>query len=310
VSERNDPGRSDDADLSEYLKGGSVVSQRYREISNDEVPADLDRRVLEMARGLSPFLRSPLLRRWIPPLAAAASALVVVSIVIESGVYKGEDPVAVQSPASRTEAPAADASAELALEEQQAARTFVTSAEAPQPAPPVAPAERAKEAEKVAADARRAQRMLEQTAHIAAEEPEFAATPPEAAGAVESKSANADAPANAVNAPSRREDARVSSSPAPGGSGELDDVIVTGARAARNVPRSSGPRETVRPAAGLDEESGADAEAPRAPEEWLEVIRDLRREGRNREADDEWARFRQAHPDYAVAESDIARKNR
>jgi hypothetical protein len=308
VSEHNDPGRDDDAALAEYLKGGSVVSQRYRETAVEAVPPNLDERVLKMAHaavetgGASRWRR----RGWVAPLALAASAVLVVSIVIESGVHRGEDAVAVQAPAPRAEAPAADASAELALQEQRAAQTFVTSAEAPQPAAPVAPAERAKEAEKVAADAQRAQRMLEQTAQVRAEEQNVASPPAALAG--ESGSAKTDIPAVVVSAPARRDAAAVSTSPVAADATEVDQVIVTGAEAARDVPRSTGPRNTVRPARSRDEEPAAAAEAPRTPEAWLEDIRDLRRRGREREADEEWDRFRKAHPDYAVPESDIARK--
>ena len=36
--------------LDEYLKGGSDISQRYRELGREDVPPELDQRVLEAAR--------------------------------------------------------------------------------------------------------------------------------------------------------------------------------------------------------------------------------------------------------------------
>ena len=36
--------------LDEYLKGGSDISQRYRDLGSEDVPPELDRRVLDEAR--------------------------------------------------------------------------------------------------------------------------------------------------------------------------------------------------------------------------------------------------------------------
>ncbi len=41
----------DDKALDEYLSRGSDVSRRYRELDDDAVPPELDRRVLAEARG-------------------------------------------------------------------------------------------------------------------------------------------------------------------------------------------------------------------------------------------------------------------
>lgn len=43
------------------------------------------------------------------------------------------------------------------------------------------------------------------------------------------------------------------------------------------------------------------------PEPWLEYIRRLRDEGKIEQADAEWHRFRDAYPDYSVANDDRAR---
>ncbi len=44
------------------------------------------------------------------------------------------------------------------------------------------------------------------------------------------------------------------------------------------------------------------------PEVWLKDIRQLRKENKQEQADTEWRRFREAFPNYNVAESDIARE--
>jgi hypothetical protein len=75
--------------LDEYLKGGSDISQRYRELGREDVPSELDRRVLDAARAAVASgggARSRSWLRWSAPVALAASVVLVVTVVIESGV--------------------------------------------------------------------------------------------------------------------------------------------------------------------------------------------------------------------------------
>jgi hypothetical protein len=44
------------------------------------------------------------------------------------------------------------------------------------------------------------------------------------------------------------------------------------------------------------------------PEAWLKDIRELRKENKQEQADQEWRRFREAFPKYEVAETDAARE--
>jgi hypothetical protein len=313
VNERNDPTRLDEAALCEHLKGGSAVSQRYREISNDEVPADLDQRVLAMAHAAAATgkARERNWRRsaWIAPLALAASAVLVVSIVIESGVYRDKDPVdarAVFAPQQPESAPA-EVSADALLADQKAEPAAAPPAETQVSAPIPAPAAaRADEAARLAVEAKRAQQILEQTARIRTEEREFAASPPPAAAA-EAESAKTDIPSAVATAPSRQDHASVSA-PVALDDTDLSEIAVTGVRARRDAAGGgSGPRNTVRPAGSRGDEATDAADAQRAPGTWLDSIRELRQQGRDRDADKEWKRFRERHPDYVVAEDDRAR---
>ena len=73
--------------LDEYLKGGSDISQRYRELGREDVPPELDRRVLDEARAAvagGGAARSRSWLRWSAPVALAASVVLVVAVVIES----------------------------------------------------------------------------------------------------------------------------------------------------------------------------------------------------------------------------------
>ncbi|MDR2216382.1 MAG: hypothetical protein LBE59_11165, partial [Nevskiaceae bacterium] len=80
--------------LDEYLKGDSQVSRRYRELGDVEVPASLDRLVLNQAaeavkrpaRSVRPA--RPAWMRWTAPLAAAASLVLVVSVVFQTGAWR------------------------------------------------------------------------------------------------------------------------------------------------------------------------------------------------------------------------------
>ncbi|MGH7336920.1 MAG: hypothetical protein ACREI7_05035, partial [Myxococcota bacterium] len=102
----------DDKSLDEYLTRGSEVSRRYRELDGDTVPPELDRRVLAEARAAASKNQSGgrAWMRWSAPVALAASAVLVVSIVIESGVDQQET-VAVTKPVGGDARPAKESSA-------------------------------------------------------------------------------------------------------------------------------------------------------------------------------------------------------
>jgi hypothetical protein len=92
--------------------------------------------------------------------------------------------------------------------------------------------------------------------------------------------------------------------------GDLDEIAVTGYRAAGNV-RGAGPRDTIRTNTSYSAPGASTTiEAFQAPQPWLEHIRQLRRDGDDRQADGEWRRFRKQYPDYVVAADDAARGHR
>ena len=71
-------------------------------------------------------------------------------------------------------------------------------------------------------------------------------------------------------------------------------------RATRSPARHSAVRRGRPPSTERREQSD--------PEQWLEEIRDLRRAGKVADADREWQEFRKSFPDFRVADDDIARK--
>ena len=308
--------------LDEYLKGGSDISQRYRELGREDVPPELDRRVLDAAHAAvasGKGARSRSWLKWSAPLAVAASVVLVVTVVIESGVQNDasfankvaqEKPVQPQpqaappaqfvpdEPAALQAAPAAPPAAEP--------ETLAKSAKLAK----TEEAERANNAvaEEVRVDAKALRDEIQAALPVSTAEPAIdtselatmqAAPAPSLAGATSVQTVSA-----------RKEvDSEASTAQADSADDELSTTSATGTRA-RRAGRTAGPRSTstssalsteTRPAADEDTEHDD-------PVKWLEEIRDLRRAGKSAEADRAWEHFHEAFPDFPVAQDDLARK--
>lgn len=266
----------DDKALDEYLSGRSQISQHYRALADgvrDTVPPELDRRILAQARdavaqaeaapvdGLARLrTKRRRLMQWGVPAALAASAVLVVSIVIQSGVQHevravNEHPVA--APAAAAPPPPA-----VMIEPQ------ITSASEPESAIEVPPPPAAKQAPKVRQVA-----------------------PPAPAPAAMADSLEQRARAAAPQATSPAEDpARYKpTATSPRAERERDDI----------PKEMSANRQSSMVSAGSIDLHGD-------PQRWLEHIRELRRNGKQVEADSDWKQFRVRYPDYPVAETDAA----
>lgn len=324
----------DDKALDEYLEGGSLVSQRYRELGGDEVPADLNRRVLDEARAAVAKrpARSRNWMRWSAPVALAASAVLVLSIVIDSGVQNG-DVVMAPAPARQESAAARDAGAASERESASAPSSDV-SIDAPEQA--VQPEVLRFEPRPSEAEAPSARRMTEKKKEGAgitdrlqkSAPPAYTAAPAMPSSPTVASPAEMPVPSvasSAARAEAQLEDRSVARTeeitatarqqrPIVHNSSSaisVEEAIVTGTR--RRDARSVGPRDTVRASSGQAYSSDADEQdaPPRTysdPERWLEDIRQLRKDGEIARADREWERFRESFPDYAVADTDLARK--
>lgn len=290
-------GHIDDKAFEEYLKRGSPVSQHYQALEPDDIPAELDREVLaranEAVRTHAAKRRS--WQRWSVPVALAASTILAVSIVIQSGQHEAtlmrapSYPEPVQG--TRHEpARAEERIAESPAEQEKAA-----------PAPSQARRERdeqvavARERALVAADERR-QKQTE------ARSPVAASAASDASGSLQQKRAEPKAE-NSATGTAQREDERerryeamrtASRGPAPPPPAGLQQAP----SAARPTTEISRPR--------FADELQSTKAAHRNPEEWLREIRELRAAGKTEEADREWKAFRKAFPDHIVAEDDPA----
>lgn len=280
----------DDKAFEEYLKRGSPVSQQYQALDSDEIPADIDRQVLARAQEA---VRAPVVRktrawqRWSVPVALAASAVLAVSIVIESGQHESALTRAPSYPAAErdanTGAPQADereVEPRLAYEPPRPVATpSEATGSAPQDRPAAAPP--------------RAQ--VDRPS-----EPRVAVQPRVEAFA---KRAEAEAAEQKASADARIERARQRAAE------ELNDRAMRASRVPVDpVPAAPPPAamQQAAPAASAAQAESSSFASERDPEEWLREIRELRVSGKAEEADREWKAFREAFPDHVVAEDDLA----
>ncbi|MBL8264937.1 hypothetical protein [Steroidobacter sp.] len=284
-----------DAQLDEYLKGDSDVSRQYRSLHEPSVPAELDLLVLREAEAaVKPrsTRNRPAWVRWAAPLAVAASAVVVLSIVVETGLR--DETMVMQSPAP-------------ALEMKRRERAEGSVADLP-PASPKAevqaptPVYIEPATETPLADMVMQAPAFESPAPAPAAVPEPA--PPPAAVVAPEEDAFARQSANSVAAEAR-EDERSADAVAAAG---IQASAAAAEKQLQAVSAAKRVREEVRAAA--PSRSVVSTEMKRAytdPEEWLKDIRQLRKDDKQTEADAEWQRFLAAFPNYPVAETDKAR---
>jgi hypothetical protein len=314
--------------LDEYLKGDSDVSRRYRELGRDEVPPELDRRVLAAARDAvakEGTQRSRSWLRWSAPVALAASVVLIVTVVLERGPQDELVAVPAQAPAEpqprglvndKDDYAAAERKLADEVTRQRAGNAQESSPVYIQPvtqAPPPAFADvpPMPESAPAAVPATKAE------ARPFVPPPDLVVEQQSDQTVGQSVAVLPQAPAVAPPAPAEREEmsaresAALSKEEADSATG-VQGISITDTRARRGPGRTAGPRGTISSTSGLARESRPAADDERAdrsdPAAWLEDIRDLRRAGKTADADREWDLFHKAFPDFQVADDDIARK--
>jgi hypothetical protein len=247
-----------------------TLSRAYRRTATGEPPAALDARILAAARreaALRPPSRSaPWWRRALAPVGILATIVLTVSLTLMVEREQHEP-----LPAA---APAAAPAAVPAPEQAQASAEPVAKPAAPADAKAKVESRRSEQAPAAAAPAA----VLEEAAPV----PQPATQPN---SALESRQnevpAAASAPPPAVMQKAAPEAKSVQVAPAPAGAAAMPERL----RAVMSAPRR---------------ESAAADKAVQAPDEWIEDIRRLKREGREREAVSQLAAFRLAYPDYRL----------
>jgi hypothetical protein len=305
--------------LDEYLERDSEISQRYRELGRDEVPPELDRRVLAAAReavASDSAKRSRSWVRWSAPVALAASVVLVVTVVLERGV-QDEAVLLPQSADDVRQVPsraagevvrddqAANAADEAKVAEELTRQPgFVAE---PVVAPPLPVAPRAATAEAFAKAEAEPKPERPGTTYSAAPLPDSTETQG-APIAIQTVPPVAPTPAPVAQISARK--SAEASEAEKRDTADVSEIAVTGSRARRATGRTVGPRNTISSGSFRSESQMApDERRERSdPQAWLEDIRELRRAGKTAEADREWQLFRGSFPDFRVADDDIARQ--
>jgi hypothetical protein len=296
------------------------IRRRYRELAREEPPRALDDAILAAARRELETRPAPLVaptgrRRWTVPVAAAAVivlsavlTLIVLSAVLTLHVQREQPdtesaaPQILQAPARKDEAGAVAPRAEM-QEDKLAARPKELEAqrekvEAPkvQPQRPRAqqasPAKAAKPAPPAGESSALATAPAE--SRPAADPGRFSPDPGPVAAAPPPPPASAPVPQMqmrqappALPPEPRAADSAAASATSPPAAAE-DRRAIGGLRdSARFETRALAKRESV----------------AEPPEKMLERIAALRRDGRQKEADDLYAEFRKRFPDYRIPEA-------
>jgi hypothetical protein len=304
-----------------------ALARAWREASGDEPPGRLDDAIRAAARravqaGPHPAGRS-FVQRWRVPLAIAALLVVSASLTLMISERDAHLPTAAQAPAaaeaSKQAAPAAGTIAQQPPSAPpERAQSRVRAAGTPTTPPAAAPAG-------VSPEAAERKDAGEAAGWREADSPDAAlrAVPSTAEPAA---SANVEAPAPA--APAMREEAapiaREETAPvareeaAPAGAGA---ARVTGAEPAdelRKKRESASDFESIMREAQTSDEAeqppgrarlklqarpsapAALRDAEPAPEQWIDRIRELRRQGHMAEAEASLEQFRERYPDFAL----------
>lgn len=302
MTEPTDKPLLDDQQLDEYLKGDSSVSRQYRQLPGDAVPPSLDHLVLRQAEDAVKRSSRPAWVRWTAPLAVAASAVLVVSIVMQTGL---RDETMVKSQ------PAQGSIEAKKIQEPAAPPPPPASPKAEEAPPPAVYVDlngpNALTVKESAMDIHVPAPIVSAPAAAA---PAYAPAPAEAEIQQElADSEEADKAAIAVDA-SRQKSAREDVA--------REEERAVAQRATRREQAQAAGASNAAPAAVLSysrpmSSAAADNVATiqrdyTDPEAWLKDIRQLRKDNKQEEADKEWRRFREAFPDYDVAETDSARE--
>src|SRR5262245_3828979 len=263
------------------------VAQRYRELRAEEPPRELDQAILAAAHRAADRAHAPLVapagrHRWY--FAFGAVAILVLAVAITVQVERQPDPEAL-APSTMSVAP------DRALRfENQAEKETKEEVKPSKPLSDTGSPPPARERRKA-----RAQQAAPAVPPVE--------TKPEAAEA-----ARADRLEPATPAPSQA-DSRDQPSGAAGMLGRQEQLRKSREAAPTAAPS---PEVATRPQANMQESRGAVASIapPLSPEQLLERVAELRKQGRQAEADKALEEFRKQYPDYRISEEMLRKVER
>ena len=272
--------------------GDDKVRARYREIGSEEPPAAIDAAILDAARREA---AKPARRSWAVPASIAAVMVLALGLTLR---MQQEQP-GLEIP----DAPSAQEKATPPEKEKPAAESFRSpgfreAIPAPRATPPTADAVGKLQSRETAPRLEKKQLKREDApaSQSAPSEPKppvaFPATP---GASPDELQRNDERPA--TPAPPARNSAADRAAPAPAAPAQ--------APAAAPATSLSAPRakSAAEPAAGALAPEAASRAQTETPERVLERIAELRRAGRNAEADEALERFRREHPGYRIPDA-------
>jgi hypothetical protein len=241
-----------------------LLSRLYREAAGSEPPAGLDQAILSAARaeGRPAPRRAAVRRSWFAPAGLAMAALIAVAIGLV-----------------------------IERESRTGSRSEPAAGERSGPAAPGEPAAGDRSAPAPAREPARGDTPFPAARQAPASQEGLETRLPAPAPAVA-------APAAGTRASKNESDAR--HSPEPEKSAAPPEVAGKLPATAADEARENTSLRKAAPAAGAGAPAAAGA-AP-APEQWIEKIRQLRAEGREDEARQALAQFRQVYPDHPLPE--------
>jgi hypothetical protein len=298
----NDP---DDKAFDEYLQRGSAVSKQYRAIEEERVPSELDANILARAASevnAGRHRRTRVWRRWSVPVALAASTVLAVSIVLESGL-RHEVPTVSYS--TQTSAPPSSPEAQVRESDepvlQEQAKAVVESA--------FLADEQVSSLEISPPKQEEAERAPAATAPVEApRSPPPASTPDRRLQAAKGeRSEAAEQYANAASPVAVEKRAEGSLTRARDGMRGVAPVSAI-SQDSESDRSTTGAAARDSSAGFADDTKESKRDGTTDPHEWLQHIRELREAGKAEEADSEWQKFREAFPDYPVDKDDLAQR--
>lgn len=291
------------------------LSQLYRDAARDEPPAALDRMILEAAwteaARTARAVRRPWWRSWLAPVTAFATVVLTFTLTLLVHQEREREEAKARSEQHK---PAAPAQAPAAAPSEPAAPTMKQDrADTPRPAEPAPVPQRLQRGERTARPGDLSSVPPRESEGRRADAPPLGKAMPEAfPGAMKEEAAAPVQSRSQEAGPAPVAPASGDSLPAPPPPAAVAPAAPRPAPFPQPAPAAEAKRKAA-PAAGAA--TGAATEisrmrdgraepledrALRAPEDWLEDIRALKRQGREREAQEALARFRRAYPDYAL----------
>ncbi len=276
--------RSEDADFDKYLARQSSLSQQYHAAIDDEPASSIDAAIKFRAAAQAQRLRLRRYARWTVPVALAASVVLAVTAVLQapSNQWGGVHTVNIINESKVIEQAPSEVVVDISPHSISVPPPDM-AIESPAPAAPIAmnmPRQREERADKAE---KKAQHSEARAANVA---PERDAVSASEAGALISE----PLPSQPVAAPSFTPELAIKPAPA------APTAAIQSQKPSESFPVSTMAKRAAQGAVTQD----ASASSVKKPEDWLQEIALLRKQGKVFDAEAQMKEFRAHYPDYQI----------